>query len=79
MGELESQLIRVPHGTHDDLPDAEQGLVQLLQNPRQQKTKPQEENEFDRLKNFFKPKPKQVGRFSVGKGQYELPAIPTFH
>lgn len=35
MGDLEHQLERFPYGTHDDLIDAEQGLVQLLQFPKQ--------------------------------------------
>lgn len=34
MGMLESQLIRVPNGVHDDLPDALQGVVQLLVWPK---------------------------------------------
>jgi hypothetical protein len=34
MGDLEHQLLRFPSGAHDDLPDAEQGLVQLLQYPK---------------------------------------------
>lgn len=34
MGDLEGQLLRVPSGTHDDLPDALQGLTQLLEFPR---------------------------------------------
>jgi len=34
MGDLEHQLERFPYGTHDDLIDALQGLVQLLQFPK---------------------------------------------
>lgn len=34
-GELETQLTRFPSGVHDDLPDALQGLVQLLQFPKE--------------------------------------------
>lgn len=37
MGELENQLIRIPNGVHDDLPDALQGAVQLLQYPKTRK------------------------------------------
>ena len=44
MGDLEHQLLRVPSGTHDDLPDALQGLVQLLQFPRS-KPKPKVEDD----------------------------------
>jgi len=31
MGDLEYQLMRIPSGTHDDLPDAEQILCRLLE------------------------------------------------
>jgi len=34
MGDLEQQLLRFPSATHDDLIDAEQGLVQLLKFPK---------------------------------------------
>ena len=34
MDELEYQLIRIPSGTHDDLPDTLQGLCQLLSYPK---------------------------------------------
>ena len=46
MGDLEHQLIRFPYGTHDDLIDADQGLVQLLQFPKAQKSIPKEEDAF---------------------------------
>lgn len=39
MGELEHQLERFPYGAHDDLVDAMQGLVQLLQYPKEATTK----------------------------------------
>lgn len=35
MEELEYQLIRIPSGTHDDLPDSLQGLCQLLSYPKE--------------------------------------------
>lgn len=35
MGELEHQLTRFPYGTHDDICDAMQSLVQLLQFPKE--------------------------------------------
>ena len=47
MGDLEHQLLRVPSGTHEDLPDAAQGLVQLLQYPKSTKSAKKQENEFD--------------------------------
>jgi hypothetical protein len=49
MGELEHQLERFPYGTHDDLIDAAQGLVQLLQYPKRAKGVPQEEDKLDYL------------------------------
>jgi len=47
MGELEYQLERFPYGTHDDLIDAEQGLVQLLQFPKDTLKLQQQDSEFD--------------------------------
>ena len=38
MGELEYQLMRIPSGTHDDLPDAEQILCRLLEYAPQKRT-----------------------------------------
>lgn len=54
MGDLEHQLERHPHGAHDDLVDAEQGLIQLLQNPKKAETKPTMADEFDRLRIIAK-------------------------
>ena len=58
MGDLEQQLVRFPSGAHDDLPDAEQGLVQLLKYPKQRrKEEPTKEDEtFNKLRNFMKRK-----------------------
>lgn len=47
MGELENQLLRVPSGTHDDLPDALQGVVQLLQYPKQGRKETPQDTEFE--------------------------------
>ena len=47
MGELEYQLSRFPSGKHDDLPDALQGLVQLLQYPKTKKKVVEEDTEFE--------------------------------
>lgn len=47
MGELEHQLTRFPSASHDDLPDAEQGLVQLLQHPKGNKSVSASEDTFD--------------------------------
>ena len=50
MGEYEHQLLRFPSATHDDLPDAAQGLVQLLQFPKTQKVAPKQEDLFLRVR-----------------------------
>ncbi len=47
MGDLEEQLIRIPSGVHDDIPDAEQGLVQLLQYPKAKKKEEKPVDNFD--------------------------------
>ena len=70
MGEYEHQLLRIPSGTHEDLPDAAQGLVQLLQYPRSSKKKPvQEDNAFEwwRKQSMKLNKPKKK-RFVFGTG-----------
>ena len=46
MGDIEHQLMRFPYGAHDDLIDAAQGLVQLLQFPKAQKSVPESEDSF---------------------------------
>lgn len=53
MGDLEYQLLRHPTGTHDDLIDAEQGLVQLLQNPRRASQAPAPDDEFMTLRQMM--------------------------
>ncbi len=75
MKDLEYQLIRFPSGTHDDLVDAAQGLVQLLQYPKgMKKKKPIDEDPlFMQLRQFrinskyrgLKPH-KTLGRFQLG-------------
>ena len=47
MGDLEHQLLRFPSGAHDDLPDAAQGLVQLLQYPKGRTPVKPTKNAFD--------------------------------
>jgi hypothetical protein len=53
MNELESQLIRIPNGAHDDLADCLQGICQLLSYPKQIKTTPKD-TEYDKLKRLKK-------------------------
>ena len=50
MGDLEHQLERFPYGSKDDLIDAEQGLIQLLQYPRQPSHKPAADDQFMKLR-----------------------------
>ena len=78
MGELEHQLLRFPSGTHDDLPDALQGLVQLLQYPKTQRNIQEErDDEFEwwRKKALKLHKPDKK-RFVFGRRnkQFEIPA-----
>lgn len=75
MGEYEHQLLRVPHGTHDDLPDAAAGICQILSVPRKKKDVPQEDNEFERLRQLVRES-KQVRRWS-GIGQRGPIGIPA--
>lgn len=79
MGELEYQLERFPSGAHEDLPDALQGLCQILQYPKN--TRPDGSNTdddmFERLRNLSKQQ-KEGGRFKgFGKrtGVRGIPAI----
>ena len=46
MGDLEHELVRFPSGTTDDIIDALQGLVQILQNPKDAKKAEKETDEF---------------------------------
>lgn len=50
MGDLEYQLTRFPNGTHDDLPDALQGVVQLLEYPKKIKQEEAREDLFMKLR-----------------------------
>ena len=46
MGDLEHQILRFPTGSHDDLPDALQGLCQLLETPKHKKTVVKKQDTF---------------------------------
>lgn len=78
MGSLEFQLERHPYGTHDDLVDAEQGLVQLLQNPKKAQGPAPQTDEFERLrliaKDFREGKP--YGKYPTSKNR--VPAYRSF-
>lgn len=49
MGDLEHQLTRFPSAAHDDLVDAEQGLVQLLKFPKSARVADSEQDFTDKL------------------------------
>jgi len=81
MGELEHQLLRFPSGEHDDLPDALQGLVQLLQYPKSRKKVKEEHNdEFEWYRDLAlktKKKPKEKYIFGRPK-RLEIPAKAAY-
>ena len=53
MGDLEHQLERFPSAVHDDLADALQGAVQLLQYPKHRKPEVPDEDQFMRIRKFL--------------------------
>jgi hypothetical protein len=84
MTELEYQLMRIPHGTHDDLPDAAQSLVQLLVYPKVEKKEPAKKNAEDEF-NWWREKAKswqhpqkQVYRFGQKNKPVNIPAQESF-
>ena len=74
MGELENQLIRLRSVAHDDIADAAQGVVQLLEYPKNIKVKPVEMDTFMKLRqwNIEQKKPKKEA-YSFGKKPYKFP------
>lgn len=85
MGDLEHQLLTVPSGKHDDLPDAAQGLVQMFQFAPGKKTKAviddEKDDGFEWLKkNTLNKKNKPDKKFVFGKKskKWELPAKKSF-
>ena len=79
MGDLEYQLLRIPSGTHDDLPDALQGLVQLLDYPRSIKKEVSQDSEFDwwRKQAIKLKQPGRKERYLFGKKTRPLTMIPA--
>jgi hypothetical protein len=81
MGELEHQLLRVPSGVHDDLADALQGVVQLLEYPKQipKQGVPETEFEWLRRKAIEAKKPRKQ-RYAFGKKlkPFGIPAKESF-
>lgn len=62
MGDLEHQLVRHPYATHDDLADALQALVQLLQYPKSGRAEPKKRDLFAELQQL-KKKAETVEKF----------------
>ena len=77
MGDLEHQLQRFPYGAHDDLIDAEQGLVQVLQSPKiAQKEKPGDDAFMwwrEQARLMKTPKKTRLGQFKT-KRRFGIPA-----
>lgn len=80
MGDLEHQLERFPYGAHDDLIDAEQGLVQLLQYPRSLAKPEKAKDEFDWWRQqVINAKKRVTHGFSGSKYQtIGIPAIKSW-
>jgi len=80
MGDLEYQLTRFPHGTYDDLPDALNGMCQLLKYPKNRKKAIREDDGFELLQKFtkeYKNPPKKRYLFGKEKKRFEIPHIKT--
>ena len=80
MGDLENQLLRIRSTAHDDLADAAQGLVQLLEYPKQIRKKPMEDDAFERIRKFtIDAKSNERKKYMYGKSrnQKEVPAIKS--
>lgn len=85
MGELEYQLIRIPSGTHDDLPDSLQGVVQLLTYPKPGAKKPNKttaEHEFNwwRQQAISRKTKLPIIKYPFGKKEkiIEIPATESY-
>lgn len=82
MGELEYELLRFPSGIHDDIIDCEQGLVQLLQYPKERKREAPGEDKFmwwrKQAIRMRKPEKRQTGQFSTSPRQVKLPSQTSF-
>ena len=78
MGDLENQLIRVRSAAHDDLADAEQGIVQLLEYPKAKVKQHEEEDAFNwwRKKAIQRITPPAKKDFVFGRRQsgFKIPS-----
>lgn len=80
MGELETQLLRFPSGTHDDLPDAMQNAVRLLSDApnASEERKETKDEKFLRLKAaLMAPSTRRRQTFSMQK-RYAVPSTVSF-
>ena len=85
MGDLEQQLVRFPSATHDDIIDAEQGLVQLLKYPKTIKSQTESSSLFDQIRQHAIDSKKATekkpfhgfGNKTKGAG-WRIPAKKTF-
>ena len=67
MGDLEYQLLRFPSGTHDDIIDALQGAIRLLEYPKQTTVVVEKKADFDWWRDqAIKLKKPQKGRYIFG-------------
>ena len=78
MGDLEHQLERFPYGTHDDLVDAEQGLVQLLQFPKKHWKAENPYDEFEALRKIAKDFRSGKPYGQVPQSKNRVPAYRSF-
>lgn len=77
-GEYEKQLIRIPSGTHDDLPDAAQGVCQVLKNVKRKKNAVEEDSMFNKLvKQHTAKKQRKVHIFGKPPTAAHVPAKTT--
>lgn len=81
MGDLETQLVRIRSTAHDDIADAAQGVVQLLQFPKtvKQKKAVDEDETFMKLRRFANKgrlkQNKKIGHFKLIGRKIEIPAV----
>ena len=81
MGDLEHQLLRFPSGKEDDIIDAGQGVIRLLQFPKAKRAQPEHEDMFNwwrKAANDYHKPPKKAYTFGRKNKIFEVPATKTF-
>ena len=77
MSELEAQLVRIGSAAHDDVADATQGLVQLLEYPKVKQKQATQDDAFEKLRKFaIESREKGKKPFIYGKDK-RLMRIPA--